>query len=80
MCLTGIATHDVYIRGRFGKDLASVKCLGATTFHLSNDASFQHIHKEIGVMSMYLGGLARSEVDDFDHAFLSGHIGKVFGK
>ena len=38
--LTGIATHDVYIRGRFVKDVASVKCLGATTLHLSNDASF----------------------------------------
>jgi hypothetical protein len=28
---------------------------------------------------MRLGGLARSEVNDFDHAFLSGHIGKIFG-
>jgi len=38
--LTGIATHNVYIRGRFVKDFASVNCLRATTLHLSNDASF----------------------------------------
>ena len=35
------------------------------------DASFQHIHKEVCVMSMRLGDLAGSEVDDFDHACLS---------
>jgi hypothetical protein len=30
-------------------------------------------------MSMGLGELAGSEVDGFNHAFLSGHIGKIFG-
>ena len=77
--LTGIATHDVYVRGRFVKDFAGVNCLGATTLHLSNDASFEHIHKEICVMSRWLGDLAGSEVDGFYHAFLSGHIGKILG-
>jgi hypothetical protein len=38
--VTGIAAHDVYIRGRFVKDLAGVNGLGTTTLHLSNDASF----------------------------------------
>ena len=38
--LTGIAAHDVHIRGRFVKDFAGVNRLGATTLHLSDDASF----------------------------------------
>src|SRR4029453_16624310 len=30
-------------------------------------------------MSMWLGDLAGSEGNGFDHAFLAGHIGKLFG-
>ena len=77
--LTRIAAHAVHIRWRFVKDFAGVNCLWATALQLSNDASFQHIHKEICVMSMWLGGLAGSEGDAFNHAFLARHIRKIFG-
>jgi hypothetical protein len=58
---------------------AGVNCLGATALHLSDDAPFQHIHKKICIMSMWLGNLAGSEVDGFNHAFLPGYIGEILG-
>jgi hypothetical protein len=64
MRLTGIATHAVHIRGRFVKYFPGLNCPGGTALHLSNDAALQHIHKEICVMPVWLGDLARSEVDD----------------
>src|SRR5678815_1572044 len=72
--ITGIATHGMYIRWRFGKDLTGVNCLWAFTFHLSNESSLEHVHKHVRVMSMRLRDFPGSKVDGFDHAFLAWHV------
>src|ERR1700754_3941171 len=75
--LTGVATHDVYVSRGFVEDAAGVDGLLATTLHLRNDTSFKYIDEKIAIVPMHLGGFTRSEINDFDHAFLPWQIGKV---
>jgi hypothetical protein len=64
--LTGIATPEVYVSRRFVKDFAGVNCLGFATLQSSNDASLEHICKDICVMSMFRNDIARRENYCFD--------------
>src|SRR5215472_11016348 len=75
---TRVATRDVYICGRLVKDFAGLNGLGFTTLHLSNDASLEHIYKDISVMSMGRDDLSWLENNYFDQTFFPRHIGKIF--
>src|SRR5215472_15260390 len=75
---TRAAARDVYICERFVKGFTRVNGLGFATLQSSNDASLEHIHKDISVMSMGRSDLSRREKDYFNQTFSPTHIGKIF--
>ena len=75
---TRAAARDVYICERFVKGFTRVNGLGFATLQSSNDASLEHIHKDISVMSMGRSDLSRREKDYFNQTFSPKHIGKIF--
>ncbi|OIM94403.1 hypothetical protein BLN97_10855 [Bradyrhizobium elkanii] len=75
LCRAGVAAHNVYVRGPFIKDLASIDGLGGFTSNLRDNAPLQNVDEEIRIMPVRLRDLAGGEVDKFDHTFLPWKVG-----